>query len=295
MGASLVLASPGCGAGDGPVAAGPSVVAGTTQVADMARSVALGRARVHGVLAPNSDPHDYEPRPSDARAFAGADLVLASGGDLDPWVAELVESSGTRAEVVTLRDAVGAAGDDPHWWQDPRNAVRAVAAIRDRLRALDPPGADLYDRNAARYTRRLERLDRSVAACIGRVPRAERKLVTSHDSLGYFAERYGIEVVGSTIPALTTQSQPSAGETADLIGLIRRERVKAVFPETGVNTDVERAVARETGAAVGGDLFSDALGREGSPGATYAGALAENARRIADGLSGGKVKCELPA
>jgi ABC-type Zn uptake system ZnuABC Zn-binding protein ZnuA len=280
-------------------AGGPVVVASTTQVADLARNVAGDRAEVVGILAPNSDPHDYEPRPTDAEAVAEAGLVLQSGGDLDLWLDELVEASGSEAPIVTLIDSVQtiegehAEGVDPHWWQSPVNAIAAVGEIRDRLIAVDPEGRDEYEANADAYAAELERLDRAIAECMDRVPAEQRRLVTSHDALGYFADRYGIEVVGSTIPALTTQAQPSAGETADLVELIEDEGVAAVFPEVGLSTALEQAVADETGATVGAELYADTLGPEGSAAATYIGAMEVNAVALTDGFSGGALECEI--
>jgi ABC-type Zn uptake system ZnuABC Zn-binding protein ZnuA len=248
-------------------------------------------------LAANSDPHEYEPKPSDAEALVDADLVLESGGDLDLWMDDLVESSGTDATVLKLIDSVDTiAGEDetdPHWWQDPRNAVLAVAAIRDELIAVDPSGRADYERNAGEYIRRIQRLDQRIASCLGRVPVAERKLVTSHDALGYYADHYGIQIVGSTIPALTTQAQPSAGETAELVELIRSEHVNAVFPEVGVSPALEQSIADETGAEIGGELYADTLGPPSSAGATYLGALAANTDTLVDGFTGGQVDCRL--
>jgi ABC-type Zn uptake system ZnuABC Zn-binding protein ZnuA len=184
-------------------------------------------------------------------------------------------------------------GDDPHWWQDPRNAVRAIEAIRAELTKLDPRGRDAYRRRAERASRELERLDGRIAACVERVPRAKRKIVTTHDALGYFARRYGIEVVGAVIPSLSTQAQASAGDVDALVRQIRREQVEAVFPESSVNPDIERAIAREAGARIGESLYADSLGPEGSEGETYAGALASDADALVRGMSGGRVDCRL--
>ena len=118
-------------------------------------------------------------------------------------------------------------GDDPHWWQDPRNGERAVAAIGA---ALAKAGADGSDQRAASYAKRLRKLDRDVAACIARLPRSARKLVTSHDSLGYYTERYGLDMVGAVIPSQSTQAQPSSKEINRLVDRIRREDVRAIFP-----------------------------------------------------------------
>jgi ABC-type Zn uptake system ZnuABC Zn-binding protein ZnuA len=184
---------------------------------------------------------------------------------------------------------------DPHWWQDPRNGIRAVGALRAALARADEAGAATYAARARAATRRLEALDAAAAACLERLPAGARKLVTTHDSLGYFADRYDLEVVGAVIPSLSTQAQPSAGDTAALIDLIRRERVKAIFAESSVSAKVEEAIARETGAAVGRPLWADSLGPAESDGATYAASVAANTRAIAEGLSGGALSCRLPA
>ena len=273
------------------------VVATTTQVADITQNVAGDQAAVHGILTPNADPHDYEPRPSDATAIAGAEVVFTSGGETDEWVDELIESSGTDAQVVTLLDAAPVVrtqgGDeDPHWWQDPRNAVAAVETIRDELSEADPTDAAAYEENAAAYIAAIQRADRSVAGCMRFLPDSARRLVTSHDSLGYFADRYDIEVVGAAVPALSTQAQPSSGETADLVDLIEAENVVAVFPEAGLSADLESAIADEADVALGGDLYADALGEEGTAGDTYLGALHANASALVEGLSDGSRRCD---
>lgn len=309
----------GCGDGgdeDGAGAGGgPKVVATTTQAADFAREVGGGRVELTRLLAPGADPHDYEPRPSDARALAEADLVLRSGGEVDGWLGDLLDGAGGGAREVTLIDSVrtveGGGGDghgdededageggpgdevDPHWWQDPRNARAAALRIRDALSEADPAGRRVYEANAARYAERLRRLDAQVAECIRRVPPARRKLVTTHDALGYFARRYGLDVVGALIPSLSSRAQPSAGQTARLVEQVRREGVQAIFPESSLSPKLERAVARETGARVGRALWADSLGPPGSGGATYLESIAWNARAIAEGLTGGRVRCEI--
>jgi ABC-type Zn uptake system ZnuABC Zn-binding protein ZnuA len=285
----------GCGEDDGGAAAGNrvKVVATTTQAADLVRNVGGDRVEVVGLLAPNSDPHDYEVRPRDLQALVDADLVVRSGGDLDEWLQEAIEGSGSEAPVLTLIDGVRTMDDDPHWWQDPRNAILAAGEIERSLSEADPAGAADYAAKADRYETRLRRLDREVAACIAEVPAAQRKLVTTHDALGYYAERYGIDVIGAVIPSLSTSGQPSAGETADLIRTIRDEDVKAIFAESSVNAKVEAAIARETGAIVGKALWADTLGPPGSDGATYVGSIASNTRALVDGFTGGEQTCAI--
>ena len=289
------LAAAACGDDPGGRAAGgdPAVriVATTGQAADFVREVGGNRVEVNGLLAPNADPHDFEVRPDDVKALADAELVVRSGGELDEWLDGAIDSSGTDASVLTLADHVELIDDDPHWWQDPRNAIRAVAALRDALATADPDGAAAYRRAAATYTDRLARLDRAVAACIAKVPEADRTLVTTHDSLGYFARRYGIRVVGAVIPSRSTAAQPSAGEIAELVQTIEQERVNAVFAESSVKPDVEEALAREAGARVGRALWADTLGPKGSDGETYIDSIASNTAALVDGFSSGRTAC----
>lgn len=295
LAAAIAIAACGNGAEAGGSGT-TTVVTTTTQLADMAENVAGDRAEVVGLLTANSDPHDYEPKPSDATALTDADLLVKSGGDLDAWADELVESSESKAEVLVILEHIETVeGDheeiDPHWWQDPANAVAAVEEIRDSLVLADPDGADEYEANTAAYIEEIEAADDAIRSCLSEIPAGQRKLVTDHDALGYFADRYDLEVLGSTIPALTTQAQPSVGETAELIELIREENVKAIFPEAGLNADIERTIAEDAGATVGGELYADTLGEEGTPGGTYVGALFANASTIATGLSGGSLSC----
>jgi zinc/manganese transport system substrate-binding protein len=289
----LLAVLAGCGTSGGGANGRLQVVATTTQAADLARNVGGTRVEVKGLLRPSADPHDYEPRPSDARAVADARVVFRSGGDVDSWLGQVVGQAGGEATEMTLADSVRRRGDDPHWWQDPRNAELASGAIRRGLTKADPAGRRLYARNAAAYQRRLRRLDAGIARCIAKVPPPERKVVTSHDSLGYFGARYGVKIVGAVIPSLSSQAQPSARDVERLVGQIRREHVKAIFPESALNPKLERAVARESGARVAGTLWADALGPPGSDGHTYLAAEASNARRLVTGMTGGRLSCRL--
>jgi zinc/manganese transport system substrate-binding protein len=287
----------GCGDDAGGSTSGLTVVATTTQVGDLARNVGGRRVDVHQILHPNTDPHEYEPRPSDVKAVSGAALAVRSGGDVDDWLNDVIDNAGGDAAVLTLSEHVHTRKDtsgnlDPHWWQDPRNAELGVGAIRDALAKADPGGAATYRRNAARYLHRLQRLDRQTAACIARIPPRLRKLVTTHDALGYYAARYGLEVIGAVIPSLSTQAQPSAGDIQKLVDQIKRTGVKAIYPESSINPKLEQAVARESGATTGAPLWADTLGPDGSTGATYIDSIASNTAAIVDGLSGGQASCE---
>jgi zinc/manganese transport system substrate-binding protein len=294
-GAALLLSGCGATAGGGGK---PLVVATTTQIGDWARVVGGDAVTVHQILKPNTDPHEYEPRPADVEAASGAAVVLENGDELDHWMAKVVSQAGGDARVVDLGDSVPvkrpgessgpeASRYDPHWWHDPRNAEAAVTAIRDALAATDRKHAKLFARNASAYEARLRALDRRIATCFAQVPSSRRKLVTDHDAFGYFAARYGIRVVGAVIPSQTTQSQPSAGATAALIRLIRREHVRAIFSESSINPRLAQTVGRETGASSSYTLYGDTLG----PGQTYLQMERANANAMVRGFTGGAKGC----
>jgi zinc/manganese transport system substrate-binding protein len=302
---ALALLAGGCGGAGGSAAPGQvKVVATTTQIGDFARAVGGERAEVVQVLRPNTDPHDYEPRPNDVRETAKADVVLLNGDELDRWMGDVVEAAGGDPKVIDLGAGVPvkipgeSAGSeasryDAHWWHDPRNAQAAVAAIRDALTTANPGARDVYARNAAAYLSRLRSLDGGIAACMRSVPAAARKLVTDHDAFDYFARRYGIAVVGAVIPSQSTQAQPSAGDVARLTRVIRREGVKAVFPESSINPKLARAIARQTGATSDHELYGDTLGPKGSSGATYLTMERANADAMVRGFTAGARGCPI--
>jgi zinc/manganese transport system substrate-binding protein len=280
------------------------IVATTTQIGDLVRNVGGDTVDLHQILQPNSDPHDYEPRPEDVENTAEAEVVFVNGDNLDDWMDEVVAQSGGDPRVVDLgkkipvklpgeSEGVEASRYDPHWWHDPRNAEEAVEQIRDELIEMDPDHRAAYERNARAYLAKIKSLDEGIQACIDKVPPEERKLVTDHDAFGYFAQRYDIDVVGAVIPSQSTQAQPSAGETAALISLIRRENVRAVFPESSINPKLAETIARETGASAEHTLYGDTLGSPGSNGNTYLKMEAANANAMVEGFTGGHKSCDL--
>ena len=292
----------GCGTSAAGGGGGLDVVATTTQLADWARAVGGPDASVHQILQPNTDPHEYEPRPKDVEATAGATIVLESGDELDHWMGKVVSQAGGHPRVVDVGRLVPvrlrgessgpeASRFDPHWWHDLRNAEDAVIAIRDTFIFADRAHGAAYASRARAYLAKLHALDRRLASCFARLPSSERKLVTDHDAFGYFAHRYHLRIVGAVIPSQTTQAQPSAGETARLVALIRREHVRAVFPESSLNRRLADTIARETGASSTYTLYGDTLGPVGSAGATYLGMERANADAIVRGLSGGRLWC----
>jgi ABC-type Zn uptake system ZnuABC Zn-binding protein ZnuA/ABC-type Mn2+/Zn2+ transport system permease subunit len=281
-----------------------SAVATTTQIADFARNVGGDAFDVHQILQPNTDPHEYEPRPGDVTATAGAKLVLENGDNLDAWMSKVVSESGADARVVDLGTQLPvhipgetsgpeASRYDPHWWHDPVNAEAAVREIRDAMITADPSHRKTFEMNAAAYLKKLHILDAGIKRCFASVPPDRRKLVTDHDAFNYFAKRYGIQVVGAVIPSQTTEAQPSAGEISQLANEIRSEHVRAIFPESSINPNVAQALARQTGAISDLTLYGDTLGPSGSPGATYLSMEEANASAMVRGFTGGKRGCRI--
>jgi ABC-type Zn uptake system ZnuABC Zn-binding protein ZnuA/ABC-type Mn2+/Zn2+ transport system permease subunit len=304
---SLVAAAAllaGCGGNGGSSEGKLDVVATTTQVADLARNVGGDAVDVHQILQPNTDPHEYEPRPDDVTATADAKLILISGDELDSWMSDVVSESGTDGRVVDLGEGLPvklpgeasgpeAAEYDAHWWHDPVNAEAAVRKIRDAMIAADPSRRATFERNASSYLEKLRALDTGISACLAAVPVAQRKLVTDHDAFNYFANRYGIRVVGAVIPSQTTEAQASAGEVSQLAEEIRSQGVRAIFPESSINPDVVEALAEQTGRISDLTLYGDTLGPPGSSGATYLTMEQANADAMTRGFTGERRGCTI--
>lgn len=302
----VALLASGCGStsSDSGSSGGPvDVVATTTQLGDFVREVGGSDVDVHQILAPNSDPHDYEPRPKDVTATAGASVVFLSGNNIDTWMDKVVEQAGGDPAKITIApghtpekvagETSGAEASkyDPHWWHDPRNAEAAVITIRDALIKADPSAKARLQANTSAYLRKLRALDTGIEKCFAQVPAAQRKLVTSHDAFNYFAKRYDIDVVGAVIPSQTTQAQPSAGALATLVKLVEEQHVKAIFPESSINPKLAQSLADQTGAKASYTLYGDTLGSKGSSGETYLKMEQANANAMLEGFSAGKDRC----
>jgi len=274
---------PGAGQDDGRI----RVVATTTPVADFARQVGGERVQVTGLLDATAEPHDYEPAPSDARAVAEADLVVSNGAGLDGWLDDLLEQAG--AEVPRVEAARGVEllpteerglPGDPHVWHDPRAAASMVDNIASGLARADPQGAGAHRRRARAYKRRLERMATEIRTGLAAIPPPRRDLVTSHDALGYFARAYGVDVVGSVLPATGSDTEPSARQVRGLVDAMRIEGARTIFTEKGGEPRLEERVAEEAGARVSASLYADALGAPGSGAEGHVEAELANARAM---------------
>ena len=257
------------------------VVATTMQLQDMARQVGGDLVRVEGILGPDAEPHEYEPRPSDADAVGTADVIVQNGGKLDDWLDDLLDSAVTDAERVEAAEGLVPEGGDPHVWHDPEHAKRMVDRIEAALSDAQPEDAERFRTAADSYRVRIDQTAREIRELFRPIPPARRKLVTSHDSFGHFARAYGVEVVGSVLPSLTTDAEPSGEQIRELVDAIRAAEVDTIFTEAAVDAKLERQVAEEAGARVATDLYADTLAESG-PAATLLGAELHNARAMAE-------------
>jgi zinc/manganese transport system substrate-binding protein len=269
------------------------VVATTTQLQDLVHNVGGSDVSVTGILKPNVDPHEYEPRPSDAVALSGAKLIVESGVGLDAWMGKLIDEAGDSAPVfVASKGLKIRPGDseepdgDPHWWHDPTNFEHAATALAGALGKVDPAHRAAYAANAARYVKQIEAMDAANERTLRALPVAQRKLVTNHDAFRYFAAHYDITILGSVLDSLSTAAQPSARDIASLISKIRAAHVKAIFTESSINPKLEQQIASEAGVKVYANLYGDTLGPAGSNGATYLKMERWNVTAIVDGLLG---------
>jgi ABC-type Zn uptake system ZnuABC Zn-binding protein ZnuA len=293
-----------CGGDDGTTGAGGgrlNVVATTVQITALTREVGGDLVELHGIIPAGADAHEYEPTASDLRALEGADVILRHGIGLDEWLDDTLGAGSPEPVTVTNgittrkgeedghdaedgHEAGDGLPDDPHVWHDPANDKIIVTNIAAALADADPGNAAAYKANAEAYNLVLDQTAREVQAMIDGIPEEHRKMVTNHDAFGYFADAFGLEVVGAVIPSISTGAEPSAQDTAALLETIKREKVKAIFAETSVNPALAKQLARDAGIMIVDDLCGDSLGEPGSGAETVHGMLLANARKIAEAL-----------
>jgi zinc/manganese transport system substrate-binding protein len=263
-----------------------NVVASFSILGDFVRNVGGDRVNVTTLVGPNADVHVYTPAPQDAKRVADAKLVFVNGLGLEGWLPRLVQSAGGKAAIVVASSGIAplkrGSNADPHAWQAVANAKIYVANIRDALSAADTADAEAFRANAARYLGELDALDGEVKAAIAKIPPERRKVISTHDAFGYFAQAYGIQFIA--LLGVSTESEPSARDLADIIGEIKREKIPAVFLENMTDDRLIGRIAAETGAKVGGTLFSDALADEKGDSPTYIAMARHNIRALTSAL-----------
>ena len=294
-----------------------NVIATNTIIADLVSNVVgdCGCVSVTALVARNGDSHTFEPAPRDADALASADIVFENGLGLEPWLNDVFSASGSSAQRVVVTNAItprriadeaGAQRDasaggvsappggdeaegvyDPHVWFDVQNAKKMVTAIEGALVAGAAANADAFHANATAYQQRLDQLDAFVVQTVGQLTPDQRKLVTSHDTFGYFAPRYGFTIIGTALGSVTTETaDPSASDIANLIDQITASGVKAIFPENTTNPELLDQIAAEANVTVGPPLYTDALGDPGSAGDTYIKMITYDVTQLVNSLKG---------
>ena len=251
------------------------------------KNVGGDRVNITTLVGPNGDVHVYTPAPADAKKIADAQLMIINGLGLEGWLPRLVQSSGSKAAIVTASDGIAplksGSSADPHAWQSVANAKIYVANIRDALSAADPAGAAAYRANTEAYLAKLDALDREVRETIARIPPARRKVISTHDALGYFAAAYGVEFVAPL--GVSTESEPSARDIAAIITQIRTQMIPAVFLENISDVRLIRRISAETGARIGGTLYSDSLTAEKGDAPTYIDMVRHNIKALTGALA----------
>jgi len=269
------------------------VVATFSVIGDLAQNVGGEDIELTTLVRPGQDTHTYEPNPDNAKALAEAKVVLENGLGFETWLDNLYTASGSAARRVVVTTGItprtATEGDetgqtDPHVWHSVANASVMTRNIRDALMQADPANADKYQANADQYLAELQSLDAWVFEEVQAVPEARRKLVTTHDTFGYFAERYGFQVLGSVLPTSTEGASPSAQQLAALVEAVKATGVPAVFAENVSSNVLLNQVAAEAGVKVIATLYTDALGPAGSDGDTYLKMMRANVSAIVTAL-----------
>lgn len=271
------------------------VIASFSILADMARQVGGDRVEVVGLVGPEEDAHEYQPTPADAKKVANAKLLVVNGLGFEGWMARLQQSSGFKGHVVTASKGItalvmeeGGGGKpkkvtDPHAWQSLANGRIYIGNVRDGLIEADPEGRQAYEANATKLLAAIDELEPKVKAAIESIPAGRRKIITSHDAFGYFADAYGMRFLAPQ--GVSTESDPSAADVARIIRQIRTQKIPAVFIENITDKRLLEQIVRETGARIGGTLYSDALSKAGGPAATYLDMFRHNVETLRSALS----------
>lgn len=297
---AALWAAAGCGPADNPDSTQPAdktrvtVVCTTTMIADLARQIAGDNAEVLGIMRPGEDPHIYEVRPRDAQTINRADLVLANGLHLEATLGEVIEHHKGKARVVylaqderitPLESQATKGAPDPHCWFNVQYFRVYAQRTTDALAQTDPAHAEAYRTRGRAYMDQLDALDTWVREQLATVPRDRRVMVTSHDAFHYFGKAYDIDVYA--IIGISTEQQPRPRDVETLTALVKDRNVRALFIETSVSktlNDLVRRIADQSGAKIGGTLYSDSLGDAGSPAPTYLDMLRHNTTTIVDAL-----------
>ncbi|MHB9073027.1 MAG: metal ABC transporter substrate-binding protein [Desulfobaccales bacterium] len=272
------------------------VIASFSILGDMTKNAGGARVEVITLVGPNGDAHVYEPTPADAKAVSSAELVIVNGLGMEGWMERLIKTSGYKGPVVVATKGIkpremtaeekeehehGAKHEhkiDPHAWQNLANGQVYVDNIAVGLSAVDPAGASIYKANAEAYKGKLADLNKWVKSEFSSIPKAQRRMITSHDAFGYLGAAYGVTILSPV--GVSTESEPSAGGVAKLIKQIRKEKITAVFIENVSDPRLVEQISKESGVKLGGELYSDALSKPEGPAPTYIAMFKNNVAKM---------------
>lgn len=284
------------------------VVASFSILGDFVKQVGGDRVSVTTLVGANGDAHVYSPTPADAKAMAGARLIIVNGLKFEGWMTRLIKSSGAKATVAVATKGIApqiladdehdhgkpdkhghdhAGQEDPHAWQSVANAKIYVENIRDALSEADPAGKAQFAAGASAYLTKLDALESEIKAAVARIPAERRKAITSHDAFGYFVKAYGFQFIAPQ--GVSTEAEASAKDVGRIIRQIKAQKIPAVFLENVTNPRLVEQIARESGAKIGGQLFSDALSAANGPAGTYIAMMKHNISQIEKALGAGPV------
>jgi zinc/manganese transport system substrate-binding protein len=260
----------------------------STVTTDLAKKIGGSHVSVNGIIKSGIDPHEFEPTPGDVQKVADANLVLLTGKGMEGYLSKLEEAAGGSTKFVNVGNTIpslsmtedGKTVEDPHWWHSVENMKRATKVVAEAFEKADPTNAGSYAKNADNYLHSLNELERWIRVQLAQLPHERRKLVTSHDALGYFARDYGFTIY--PVKGVSTAEDPSSQHVKDIIGVIKNQGVKAVFFESIENPKAVQQISNETGAKIGGTLYSDGLGEH--EGNTYDSMMRHNVTTIVEGL-----------
>ncbi|HLF75520.1 MAG TPA: metal ABC transporter substrate-binding protein [Anaerolineales bacterium] len=270
--------------------ADPVVLTSTTFLADITRNIAGERLPVDSLLPIGTDPHSYQPVPRDVARIRNSKVFIVNGAGYEVFLESLLENAGGESTLIEASaglspgaDAENAPGIDPHFWLDPNHVIVYVENIREGLARFDSEGAAVYQANAEAYAAGLKDLDAWIIEKVDQIPPDKRLLVTNHEALGYFAERYGFTIVGTVIGSFSSEASPSAQQMAALVDQIRTSRASAIFLDTSDNPALARQIAEETGVQIVTGLHLESL-TDGPPAGTYIDMMKHNVTQIVNAL-----------
>ncbi|MEC4986027.1 MAG: metal ABC transporter substrate-binding protein [Oscillatoria sp. PMC 1068.18] len=298
----------------------PQVVATTSLLCDLTAEIAQDTVTLKCLIEPGANPHSYEPTPGDRAAIEQAEIVFYGGYQLEPKIIALVELRKSQKIAVYEQavpnpllgehhehhhgehnheehnheehnheeEAVNTEEElvsDPHVWHDAENGIKIVQSIAENLENIAPENAQLYQENAEKLTERLTEIDTWISDQIATIPMQQRKLVTTHDAFGYYAQAYGLEV--EPIQGISSETKPSAARLKEIVGTVKEAKVPTIFAEVTTNPSVLETISREANVNISQQpLYTTGPGSEGSEVETYAEMLIANTRAIVEGLGG---------